>query len=78
MFFWRKKKVEPPLSIWISVNINNYVGLCESLAPTEVHASVPVEERERIGLADGLIRISVGIENVDDLIEDLKQAFKVL
>jgi len=64
-----------------------YLALAESLGGVEslielpalmTHASVPVEERERIGLADGLIRISVGIENVDDLIEDLKQAFKVL
>lgn len=38
------------------------------------HASVPREERERIGLFDSLIRLSVGIEDVDDLIEDLEQA----
>jgi cystathionine gamma-lyase len=39
------------------------------------HASVPPEEREKIGLTDGLIRISVGIENCDDLLEDLQEAF---
>ncbi|MDW5561860.1 MAG: PLP-dependent aspartate aminotransferase family protein [Methanomassiliicoccus sp.] len=38
------------------------------------HASIPLEERRRSGLRDGLIRLSVGIEAVDDLIEDLDQA----
>lgn len=38
------------------------------------HASVPREVRERIGVVDGLIRLSVGIEDVDDLIDDLTQA----
>jgi cystathionine gamma-lyase len=38
------------------------------------HASVPPEERQKIGIADGLIRVSVGIEAVDDLIADLDQA----
>lgn len=38
------------------------------------HASVPEEERRKAGLDDGLIRLSVGIEDVDDLIGDLKQA----
>lgn len=39
------------------------------------HASVPREERLRIGIQDGLIRLSVGIEDVRDLIEDLDRAF---
>jgi len=38
------------------------------------HASVPPETRQRIGITDGLIRISVGIEDVEDLITDLDQA----
>jgi cystathionine beta-lyase/cystathionine gamma-synthase len=38
------------------------------------HASVPVEERRQIGVTDGLVRISVGIEDVEDIIADLKQA----
>lgn len=41
---------------------------------TMTHASIPREERIKNGLSDSLIRISVGIEDVDDLIEDLKQA----
>jgi cystathionine gamma-lyase len=39
------------------------------------HAAIPEEEREAIGLSDGLIRASVGIEHVEDLIADLDQAF---
>jgi len=38
------------------------------------HASIPAETRERIGISDGLIRLSVGVENVDDLIGDLERA----
>ena len=38
------------------------------------HASVPAETRKQLGIADTLVRISAGIENVDDLIADLKQA----
>ena len=38
------------------------------------HASVPAEVRQRIGITEGLIRISVGIEDVEDLIDDLDQA----
>ncbi len=41
---------------------------------TMTHASVPPEERMRLGITDGLVRISVGIEDVEDLISDLKQA----
>jgi cystathionine beta-lyase len=38
------------------------------------HASIPKEQREKIGLTDSLIRLSVGIEDIDDLIADLEQA----
>lgn len=41
---------------------------------TMTHASIPREERIKNGLNDSLVRLSVGIEDVDDLIEDLKQA----
>lgn len=58
-------------------------SLAESLGGVEslinhpasmTHASIPKEERIKNGLTDGLIRLSVGIEDADDLIEDLKQA----
>jgi cystathionine beta-lyase len=38
------------------------------------HASIPKAEREQSGVVDSLIRLSVGIEDVEDLIEDLTQA----
>jgi cystathionine gamma-lyase len=38
------------------------------------HASLPAERRAEIGIDDGLIRLSVGIEDADDLIADLEQA----
>ncbi len=41
---------------------------------TMTHASVPKEEREALGIVDGLIRLSVGVEAVEDLIEDLNRA----
>ena len=41
---------------------------------TMTHASIPKAEREKSGVTDSLIRLSVGIEDVEDLIEDLKQA----
>jgi cystathionine beta-lyase/cystathionine gamma-synthase len=53
------------------------LGAVESLAELPAmmtHASVPEQERARIGLSDSLIRLSIGIEDVDDLREDLEQA----
>jgi len=41
---------------------------------TMTHASVPDRERERLGITDGLVRISVGIEDAEDIIEDIDQA----
>lgn len=38
------------------------------------HASVPVEKREKLGITDGLVRVSVGIEDIEDILEDLDQA----
>jgi cystathionine gamma-lyase len=60
-------------------------SLAESLGGVEslvdhpaimTHASVPPEERAKLGISDTLIRLSVGIEAVDDLIEDLDQALR--
>jgi cystathionine gamma-lyase len=41
------------------------------------HASIPRETREKLGITDGFIRLSVGIEDVSDLIDDLSRAFEV-
>lgn len=62
-----------------------YFTLAESLGAVEslisvpakmTHASIPKERREELGITDGLVRISVGIEDALDLIEDLKQALE--
>jgi len=55
------------------------LGGVESLISHPVsmtHASVPENERKRIGLSDGLVRISVGVEYIDDLLNDIEQALK--
>jgi cystathionine beta-lyase len=55
------------------------LGGVESLAghpATMTHASIPHKEREKLGIVDSLIRLSVGIEDSEDLIEDLKQALR--
>lgn len=57
------------------------LGGVESLAghpASMTHASIPKEEREKSGVVDSLIRLSVGIEDVKDLKEDLQQAFAKL
>jgi cystathionine gamma-lyase/homocysteine desulfhydrase len=63
----------------------NYFVLAESLGAVEslvsvparmTHASIPAEERKKLGITDGLVRISVGVEDVEDLLYDLEQALK--
>lgn len=60
-------------------------ALAESLGGVEslvdhpasmTHASIPRAERESVGIFDGLVRLSVGVEHVDDLLADLNQAFR--
>lgn len=41
------------------------------------HASVPADERVKLGISDNLIRLSVGIEDEQDLLDDLDNALKV-
>jgi len=61
----------------------SFFTLAESLGAVEslisiparmTHASIPPERRAELGITDGLIRISVGVEDAADLIEDLEQA----
>jgi len=65
----------------------HYFSLAESLGGVEslighpasmTHASIPAEERRKNGLADSLIRLSVGIEDAEDLIQDLSTALKLV
>ena len=62
-----------------------FVALAESLGGVEslvchpasmTHASIPYEVRQKIGITDGLIRLSIGIENIDDILSDIKQAIE--
>ena len=53
-------------------------GVC-SLAEhpaTMSHASMPEDYREKVGITDELVRLSIGLENIDALIDDLRQALK--
>ena len=64
------------VKLWI---IAESLGAVESLINHPVsmtHGAIPKKEREAAGITDGLIRLSVGIEDVDDLIEDLARALK--
>ncbi len=63
----------------------NVITLAESLGGVEslvchpasmTHAAIPADIRKEVGIVDELIRLSVGIEDVDDLIADLKQAIE--
>jgi cystathionine beta-lyase/cystathionine gamma-synthase len=50
--------------------------VCHPAAMT--HAAVPVEDRERIGVTEGLVRLSVGVEDTDDLVADVQTALEAL
>jgi cystathionine beta-lyase/cystathionine gamma-synthase len=59
------------------ITLAESLGGVESLIEhpaTMTHASIPKKEREARGISDGLVRFSVGIEDVDDLREDLERA----
>ena len=59
------------------IDISNNLGDAKSLAchpATTTHSSVAEEDRLAMGIGDGLVRLSVGLEHGDDLISDLRQA----
>ena len=67
------------------VNKLQLFTLAESLGGVEslvchpasmTHASIPKEKREKLGLTDGLVRLSVGIEDSNDLLNDISRALK--
>jgi len=77
-------KLEDAVTI---VSNTHFFTLAESLGGVEslighpasmTHAAIPKEEREKTGVVDSLIRLSVGIEDIDDLIRDLEQAIDKL
>lgn len=59
----------------LAESLGGVESLCGHPA-TMTHASIPKEEREKAGLKDSLIRLSIGIEDAEDLIEDLNQALR--
>ena len=68
------KKLMDTLELW---SLAENLGSVESLVThsvTMTHADMPREERMAVGITDGLVRLSAGLEAVDDLIADLKQA----
>lgn len=81
-FTLKDDKMETVIKLLESVKL---FSLAESLGGVEslinhpasmTHASVPKEDRLKSGLVDSLIRLSIGVEDADDLIEDLEQALK--
>ena len=59
------------------VSLAESLGGVESLVchpATMTHASIPADIRKKVGITDGLIRLSIGIENIDDILSDLSQA----
>ena len=57
----------------LAESLGGVASLAEHPA-TMTHASIPREHRESAGISDGLVRLSVGLENIDDLIDDLSEA----
>jgi len=67
------KKLMDSLALW---SLAENLGSVESLVThpvTMTHADVDVAERKRVGITDGLVRLSVGLEAAEDLIDDLEQ-----
>ncbi len=60
----------------LAESLGGVASLAEHPA-TMTHASMPREHREKAGITDELVRLSVGLENIDDLIEDLSQALEL-
>jgi O-succinylhomoserine sulfhydrylase len=61
----------------IIIDISNNLGDAKSLIThpaTTTHSNLPREDQEKIGVTESMCRLSVGLENVDDLIEDLNKA----
>ena len=68
------KKLMDTLELW---SLAENLGSVESLAThsvTMTHADMDPADRQRVGITDGLVRLSVGLEDPDDLIADLSQA----
>lgn len=69
-----KAFVNSPELIWLAVSLGSVESLIE-LPYYMTHAELPVEERNKVGITPQLVRLSVGLEDPEDLIADLEQAF---
>ena len=68
------KKLMDRVELW---SLAENLGSVESLVThsvTMTHADMDPADRQRVGISDGLVRLSVGLEDPDDLIADLRQA----
>ena len=72
------KKLMDNVELW---TLAENLGAVESLIThpvTMTHAAIPPEERQKAGITDGLVRLSVGLEDADDLIADLEKALQIV
>ena len=81
IFSYKKKKKEDAIKFLENLKV---FTLAESLGGVEslanhpalmTHASIPEDKRKEVGISDDLVRLSVGIEDIEDLLADLEQAF---
>jgi len=72
-----KKFLNAPRVFTVAESLGGVESLIEHPA-SMTHASVPSERRLKLGIADNLIRVSVGIEDVEDLVQDLNRGFKTI
>ena len=82
----RNKEYKIPITKHSNTHLNIFI-LAESLGGVEslichpaemTHASLTVEKRKELGISDGLLRLSIGVEDSDDLINDLSNALKYI
>ena len=70
------KKIVSSVKIFsLAESLGGVESLCGHPA-SMTHAAIPKEEREKTGVKDSMIRLSIGIEDAEDLIADLKQAIE--
>ena len=60
----------------LSANLGDTRSIVTHPAST-THSSLAEEDRLEVGITDGLVRVSVGLENVNDILNDLKQALEI-
>jgi cystathionine gamma-lyase len=70
-----KRLVESTKIFLLAESLGGVESLIELPGPM-THSSLPKEERDRLGIGDNLVRMSVGVEHIDDLIDDIDQALK--